>query len=225
MNEELLESRFAFAQEAERSRIARELHDDFAQRLVSLAQSLRELAGRETVSENLRELEALARSAAQIGLDLGQVARHLHPAILQDLGLSAALEAECSRFSTCHGIPVEHQIMHYPTNIAPSMALSLFRVAQESLANVAKHAEASEVHVHLLAANEQLLLSIWDNSRGFCPKTESGKGGLGLTSMSERIRLVNGKLIVQSQPGRGTSVVAIVPAEGDSANRADPSSG
>jgi signal transduction histidine kinase len=197
-------------QETERRRIARELHDDFTQRLVSLARDLRALAVEEPHDRSSRFL-ALADIANEIAHDLSRMARNLHPIILQDLGLSAALESECERFFDYCGVPVQHEIAPCPPEIPPLVALSLFRVAQESFRNIAKHSRARMVRLRLAVRDGELLLSIRDNGVGFQVERPIGEGRLGLTSMRERMRLVNGHLMIESRPGNGTTVTAIAP--------------
>ncbi|MBI1955684.1 MAG: PAS domain S-box protein, partial [Acidobacteria bacterium] len=137
-----------------------------------------------------------------------------HPSILDDLGLTATLRAECAAFSKQHGIPARFLPHNVPESLPSDISLSLYRIAQESLWNAAKHAEAKEVLVTLTGSGEEIVLAIHDDGNGFDLAQIKGKGGLGLVSMEERVRLVNGGFSVTSEPGKGTSVAVRVPLSG-----------
>ncbi len=201
------------AQEEERRRLARELHDDLSQRLGALsieAGKLEQQLGsgadgvRRTVSRMRQQLVELAGNVHGLS-------RQLHPAILDDLGLVAAIESECARFSHREGIQVQFTPQNLPDGISKKVSLCLYRITQEGLRNIAKHARAREAEVTLSAGDGHLWLSIHDSGIGFDAAAARGKGGLGLASMEERVRLVRGKLTVRSQPGQGTTVRVRVP--------------
>jgi len=142
------------------------------------------------------------------------MSRRLHPAILGDLGLEAALQEECDSFSQQTGIPVEFHARYVPRRLPEDIALCLYRVAQESLRNIRRHAQAVDVRLFLASDGEVVTLSIEDSGDGFDLEEVRGKGGLGLISMEERARLVNGILKMSSQPGVGTRVEVRLPLTG-----------
>jgi PAS domain S-box-containing protein len=196
------------AQETERSRLARELHDDITQRLAQLAIVLdRDLAKRAMENEKLREArDGLTR----LSEDVRSLAYKLHPALLEHLGLRTALKAECERFSRQEVISVEISLAEIPT-ISKDSALSLFRVAQEALNNVRRHAQAKTATVSLRELDGGLLLSVSDTGVGFDSNAGIPPPTLGLYSMEERVRLLGGKLEIRSAPGHGTTLLAWIP--------------
>jgi PAS domain S-box-containing protein len=203
--------RLLHAQEAERARLARELHDDITQRLARLAidagrvESGREAAGR---SETLREVrDGLVR----LSEDVHSLSYRLHPALLEDLGLADALKAECERFTRSESISVEVQLGQIPAKITPDTGLCLFRVMQEALRNVARHARAKSAKVSLRLLDDGLQLAVADAGAGFDPRQQRPRPSLGLASMHERVRLLGGELDIESAPGHGTTIVAWVP--------------
>ena len=142
------------------------------------------------------------------------MSRRLHPAILGDLGLEAALQEECDSFSQQTGIPIEFHARDVPRRLPEDIALRLYRIAQESLRNIRRHAQAVEVRLFLASDGEVVTLFIEDSGDGFDLEEVRGKGGLGLISMEERARLVNGILNMSSQPGVGTRVELRLPLTG-----------
>jgi signal transduction histidine kinase len=133
--------------------------------------------------------------------------------VLDDLGLSEALRTECDLFSRRESIRAELTASELPAELPPSAAICLFRIAQEALNNVARHARASRVDLSLTRQNGGIQLTVNDDGQGFQPAQQKGRS-LGHASMRERIRLVQGRLDIQSVPGRGTTVRAWVPASG-----------
>lgn len=199
------------AQEEERRTIARDLHDDFSQRLARLSIDAAEVA--EGRSEPRKTATEMRSELSRLSKDVRTLASQLHPSTLDDLGLVEALRIECDRVSRVSGLPVR---VEAPESLPPmprEAVLCLFRVAQESLRNVLRHARASAVDVRLEAGNGAAYLEVRDDGEGF----EAGRGrrgpGLGLLSMRERIDLAGGRLAVRSAPGRGTTVEAWVPLE------------
>jgi PAS domain S-box-containing protein len=208
-----LAGKLLFAEEEERRRVARELHDDFTQRLAVLAIEAGKLE---------RELSALGGSAnkkmatfreqmVQLSTDVHRLSRRLHPTILDDLGLVKALEAECVRFSQQEAIDVGFVARDVTDALAKETALSLYRVVQESLRNVVKHAGTKEARVSLIGDGNMVHLSVEDDGVGFDPSLAREKGGLGLASMEERMRLMGGKFLIESAQGRGTLITVEVP--------------
>ena len=198
------------AHEAERALLARELHDDLSQRLALLAIE----AGRaERVAAGGRDeetLRSIREGLVQLSEDVHALAYQLHPSVLEELGLAEALRTECERRRR-QGGPRIAVSADEPTGIGPEAALCLFRVAQEALNNVARHAEARSVTVDLRPMEGGLLLAVRDDGVGFDPAGPRAGRSLGLASMRERVQLVNGTLDVESVPGEGTAVVAWVP--------------
>jgi two-component system, chemotaxis family, CheB/CheR fusion protein len=202
------------AQEAGDREIARELHDVFSQELVGLSMEISSLRkGAETdMPGRISELSKKARGIAEA---LHRTSRSLHPAILEDLGLAAALRQECDSFQKNYGTATNFTERKVPAKIPPEVALCLYRVAQESLRNIQKHApDADRVQVSLTGSAGGITLEVEDTGDGFELDAALRKGGLGLISIEERLRLVNGKLTTQSQPGKGTIVSAFVPLPG-----------
>ena len=203
------------AQEHESKHLARELHDVFSQKLAVLGMEIAAL-GRNPPETSQALNSGLQQLTQQIGIlsrDIHQISRQLHPAILDDLGIEAALRNECLVFSQQHGIPAEFVSRDVPQPLSGDLSLCLYRIAQESLRNIGKHAQAEEVRVDLSARDREIILVIEDIGDGFDLQEGRGKGGLGLISMEERIRLVNGTLSIRSQPGEGTRVEVRAPLQ------------
>ena len=208
-----LMARVMEVQEVQRKHLARELHDAIGQKLAVLGMDVAALAQvvpawAETLSDRITHI---IEEIGRLSRDVHQISRQLHPAILDDLGLEAALKNECLMFSEQHGIATEFDPVDIPRNIPDDIALSLYRVAQECLRNAAKHAYASFVRVRLSADKRGIEMEVADEGEGFDVVEIKGKGGLGLVSADERARMVNGKLCIRSQPGQGTVVTVRVP--------------
>jgi len=140
----------------------------------------------------------------------------LHPSILDDLGLVEALRSECVSFSRRERIAIDYRPEEVPTTLPKDVALCVYRVAQEALRNLAKHAGVNEAWVTLVATGPELLLRVQDQGAGFDPAELRSQPGLGLSSMEERVRLVQAQLAVTSAPGQGTTVEVRVPLAGRS---------
>ena len=204
--------RLITTQEDERSRLARELHDDITQRLAALAIE----AGR-AQSPGSKQVVDLTMRGIREGLvklseDVHALSYQLHPSILDDLGLAEALNAECERFSRLELIRVDVKIDDNLAAAPPQIALCLFRIAQQALQNVARHARASLVEVSLQNSNRGFRICIRDNGVGFEPSHARERVSLGLVSMRQRIDLLGGELNIKSTPGHGTTVFAWAPA-------------
>jgi len=213
---EKLTGKLIAAQEDERRRLARELHDHLSQSMAALALELANVQREsETAPEKLRSgLSHIEGSVHKLADDIHDMSRLLHPSILDDLGLVAAVRADCARFSEREGIPVRVESQDVPLKLPPDVALSLYRITQESLHNIAKHASAKRATVTILGEEEQVRLIVEDSGAGFDVHRVKEKAGLGLTSMSERVRLLGGTLEVQSQPAVGTRIEVTAPVEG-----------
>jgi signal transduction histidine kinase len=208
-----LTTRLIEAQEIQSKHLARELHDVFSQRLAAIGMELVRLADAPLTSgETLSgPLLKLSEQVGTLAKDIHGISRQIHPAILDDLGLSAAIRSECLAFSAQYGMSAEFTSGSIPLAIPEDIALCLYRVAQESLRNIGQHAGASRVSVRLSASPNELVLAIDDAGDGFAPERIKGKRGLGLVSMEERLRIVGGTLSVRTQQGSGTRVEARVP--------------
>src|SRR6516165_8545083 len=206
-----LSGRLINAQEEERSRLARELHDDVTQRLALLAID----AGRG--ERNLPSaaggtaMRAMRESLIRLSEDVHALAYRLHPSILEDLGLIEALKTECERFGRVASIPVDLKAQEVPDPLPHAVALCLYRIAQEALRNVGRHARASAVQVSLRRLDGGVQLAVRDNGAGFDPAQQRDRPSLGHASMRQRIYQLNGELEVESAPGHGTTVLAWVP--------------
>jgi two-component system, NarL family, sensor histidine kinase UhpB len=195
------------AQEEERRRLARDLHDEVNQALTAILLRL-EALGQDTPPEQAAEVAELKRLVNQAMEELLNLARHLRPSALDDHGLMPALEAQLKRFSSRTGVEVRLNREGDPDELPEDVQTALYRVTQEALANVARHAGATVVEVDVEVA-EQIELRVRDDGAGFHPGElagESGGAGLGLGGMAERARLAGGELDVRSAPGGGTTV-------------------
>ena len=207
-----LTARLLSLQEGGNKDLARELHDDLSQKLAALSMAVSSLLQPPRGSpDNLAErVRAVSTRITGLAEDVHAMSRRLHPAILDELGLEAALREECVSFSAQVGVPAQFE-SEGPTLLPEDVSLCLYRVAQESLRNIAKHAKAENVRVVLSGRKDGITLRVEDTGNGFDLNEVKGKGGLGLISMEERVRLVNGKLTIKSQPGKGTTIEAFVP--------------
>jgi signal transduction histidine kinase len=208
-----LTGRLILGQEAERRRLARELHDDLSQRLAALAIEVGKLEthvqdGKESI---LKRLCGLRDQTIRIAADVHNLSRRLHPSILEDLGLTKAVEAECARFGSREGIAVAYNAENIPTILPKDISLSIYRIIQEGLNNIAKHACARRADVCLSASEASLHLAIQDDGLGFDVDEVRKMPGLGLSSIRERVRLVNGRHRIKSEPGKGTAIEVTVP--------------
>jgi len=208
----MLSSQVVMAQEDERKRIARELHDDTAQALTSILVRLRllERSGNGDIRQAVAELRELVSNTLD---SVRRMALDLRPMALDDLGLVPALRSYVERFSRNWSMQVEFKGVGLKGRLPGEVELALYRVVQEALANVAKHSGASWAKVCLSQKNGVVRASIRDNGVGLQMEkaTSGGRAGLGLFGMQERLALVGGKLQVQSSPGKGTVVRARVP--------------
>jgi signal transduction histidine kinase len=206
-----LSGRLIHAQEEERSRLARELHDDVTQRLALLAIDIgreeRNLAG-PSASGAMRSIR---ERVARLSEDVHSLSYRLHPSVLEDLGLVEALRSEADRFSRTCPVRLLVNASDIPENLPRDAALCLFRIAQEGLRNIARHAGASRAELALRRLYGGLQLTIRDDGVGFNPSLSHNRTSLGHASMRRRAFLVGGKLDIDSSPGRGTAILAWVP--------------
>jgi PAS domain S-box-containing protein len=205
-----LASRLLTAQEEERRRVSREIHDDFCQELAAVAFDLGEQLSVGLPEATRSRLEELQSRLSTLSVAARNLAYQLHPSTLEDLGLPVALRALCEEFSHRNGLAVQFRKGAVP-QIPIEVASCLYRVAQESLWNAIKHSSAKRVVVNLGSNRKDVTLSVRDDGAGFDFHASRRKGGLGLASMEERVRLVDGSLSIKSEPGRGTRITATVP--------------
>jgi signal transduction histidine kinase len=201
------------AQEMERRRIARELHDDFGQDLALVSVELDLLRQRPpaTATEARERIQQTSDRVKQLSSAIHDLSHQLHPLKLEQLGLVAAVRGLCYELSQKHAVRIDFRHEEAPPSLPPEAALCLYRIAQEALRNVVKHSGAASAAVSLRTMGETLALEVCDAGRGFGPADLAGQGGLGLVSMRERLRLTSGELTVESQPGAGTRLLAQVP--------------
>ena len=212
---ESLTGKLIEAQEQERRRIARELHDDFNQRLAALAVELEILERTPDAFPEpvVRQLATVRGHIGQLSDDLHDLAYRLHPSLLEHVGLEVAVRDHVAEFMKRTGLSVTLTAREVPGALAPEVATNLFRVMQESLHNVFKHARATEVTVTLSGSSKGTGLSVRDNGQGFDFEDKDARmKGIGLVSMQERMRLVGGFLRIHSLPADGTNVCAWIPS-------------
>ncbi|HEY3706176.1 MAG TPA: PAS domain S-box protein [Terracidiphilus sp.] len=209
-----LSGRLIQAQEGERSRIARELHDDINQRMALLSNGIQELdlpQVRLTLPQRRHQIQALKKLALEIGADLQFLSRQLHPSKLQYLGLSSAIRSLCREVSVRHKLDVRCVVRDVPDKLPEAVSLNLFRTAQESLQNIVKHSRAQHVSVELTGAANSIFLHVSDDGVGFELNHENRSKGLGLVSMRERLHSIGGTFSVNSGRMAGTHIQGTVP--------------
>ena len=209
---EELAGRLIDAQEQERSRIGRELHDHISQMLGVLTIRLDQLRADEATPSSVADvLGELRQSTTEITEDVHNLSHRLHSSALDYLGLVPAVQRLVSEFSTRHGIAIDFTHSSVPARLPSEVALCLFRVTEEGLTNVAKHSQATSARVRLSAADEGIHLVIEDTGTGFDPRILEQRAGLGFVSMRERLRVLGGTVRVQSAPSHGTSIDVRIP--------------
>lgn len=208
-----LSRKLMVAQENERARIARELHDDLSQSLALLAIQLQVLGkGPEMGNSHKARLDELTEQIQRISSDVHRISHELHPSKLSQLGLEASLGGFCREIAKVHPVKVQYEAKNIPRILPEDVSLCIYRIAQESLQNVVKHSDASIASVTIERKDDEIRLIVSDNGRGFDPGAARSQGSLGLISMEERIRVVKGQLSVVSVIGSGTRVCVDVPA-------------
>jgi PAS domain S-box-containing protein len=211
-------ARLLEAEERERRRLSRELHDDLNQKLAIIALDVASLAKSLPHSEAVEietELRTLHSRLTRICGQVRTMAYQLHPSILDDLGLAVAIRSYCAEFSTREGIQVHFVHRQLTEPIEQEHASAVYRITQEALRNVAKHAGATRVSVSLVGSAQGITLRVRDNGKGFrVDGAKADTGGLGLTSMEERARMLGGSFDISSQPGKGTTITACIPWTG-----------
>jgi PAS domain S-box-containing protein len=217
---ESLTGKLIEAQEEECKRIARELHDDFNQRLAALSVELESMERTPIAPPGpvARQLAAIRAQVGHLSDDLHDLAYRLHPSLLEHVGLEVALRDHVAEFTKRTGLPVTFDAREVPAMLSQEIATNLFRVMQESLQNVSKHAQATRVTVRLSGSSNGVGLSVRDNGKGFDLESKNARvKGLGLVSMQERARGLGGFLRIHSLPSNGTKVCAWIPRHRDGA--------
>jgi PAS domain S-box-containing protein len=210
---EKISGRLIEAQEKERSRIARELHDDICQRLALLSIEL-EQANRglsESTVNTEQRLEEIRVHCSGIAFDVQSLSHQLHSSKLDYLGVVAAIRGLCKESAKQHQVKIDFTDQNVPKDLPQDTSLCLFRVAQEALHNAVKHSATIQFGVELSGSPTEIRLEVKDAGAGFDVEEAKSNGGLGLVSMEERVHLVRGRFCVESRRGVGTKVIAILP--------------
>jgi PAS domain S-box-containing protein len=208
-----LSQRLIETQEEERARIARELHDDISQRIAVLAFNLVRLEHHlpSSAAELTQEFEAARKQVEELGSDVRALSHRLHSSKLKLLGLEAAAAGFCSELSDLLGLKIDFHAERIPKELPEDISLCIFRVLQEALQNAAKHSGSQRFQVLIMLEASEICLTVHDSGVGFQPQEAIRGRGIGLLSMQERLKLVKGKLSVDSSPQRGTTIQARVP--------------
>ncbi len=201
------------AQEEERRRVSRELHDELGQRLALLEIQIEQLERQLGADKAVHSaLETLRGRVGEIADDVHRICCRLHPAVLENLGLLVAVRSFCDEYSAWSGIVARFTHSGVPSKLPPPVSLCIYRVVQEALRNVARHAHASRAMVMIRASDSAIQVMVKDDGCGF----HAGRaGGLGLISLSERVKLLGGTCSIRSAPDRGTSIRAWIPIASD----------
>jgi PAS domain S-box-containing protein len=200
------------AQEQERSRIGRELHDDIGQRLALLTVELHQLHDNSLILPEVRSrMGELQQKISEIAADIQSLSHELHSAKLQYLGISAAMRGFCRELGEQQKVEIDFQSHDLPGLVSADMSLCFFRVLQEALHNSVKHSGVRHFEVRLWGTSDEIHLTVRDSGVGFDREAIRMSQGLGLISMQERLKFLNGTLSIDSQPERGTTIHASVP--------------
>jgi signal transduction histidine kinase len=207
------------AEERERTRIARELHDDINQRISLVALDLAELE-EQTLSESDaevgRQIQKILQRVSTIGADLHSISHGLHYSSLDILGIAASTENYCGEFAKRQKVKIDFKSHDVPSPLPLEISLHLFRVLQEALLNSVKHSGERYIEVELFGTSDAMHLTVCDSGFGFDPKVAMQGSGLGLVSMRERLKLLNGKFSIDSKAGHGSKIHASVPFSSES---------
>jgi len=216
--EEALEKvshRLIEAQEQERARIARELHDDIGQRLALVCNGLEQLqqSASESPAKILSQMGKLRSETSKIATDLQALSHELHSSKLELLGAAVAMKGFCREYAEQQRVEISCEMRDLPSNLSPDIALCLFRVLQEALRNAIRHSGVKRFDVRSWGTPDEIHLTISDSGSGFELEATRNSRGLGLVSMEERLKLVKGTLSIDSQTNRGTTIHARVPID------------
>jgi signal transduction histidine kinase len=209
---ERLSRRLMTLQEDELRRIARELHDDYGQRMASLLFELAAAAERTDATPELKlAIQNMGEHLGNVAKDLQQLSRSLHSAVLDKIGLEAAIRSDCSSLRQRIAWEVDFESVDVPKRLPEPLSLAAYRVFQEALQNVIKHSQTSRLGVSLTVEGRELVLRVKDYGHGFHVESANQTGSLGLLSMRERLRMVGGAFVIHSEIGKGTQVEARLP--------------
>ena len=223
---ENVSGRLIEAQEKERTRIARDLHDDICQRLAVLSMELEQANRNGSPPATRKRLEEIRQHCADIASDVQSLSHQLHSSKLDYLGISAAIRGFCREYGKQHEFTIDFRDQNVPTHLPNDISLCLFRVAQEALHNAVKYSGTRHFVVDLQATGTDVRLTVSDTGAGFDVEKAKNERGLGLVSMQERVHLMHGKFRIESAPGAGTRVIATVPLPAtDASSSADTESG
>lgn len=201
------------AAEEERQRIARELHDDTAQRLAAMLVRLRVAIREVDTAARERLLEEIRSGVLETAESVRRIARGLRPPVLDEVGVVAAIRSHVEALRKAYEFEIEFDVDGAEPRMTPDVELALYRIVQEALANVVRHADASRARVEVRPGNERVVATIEDDGRGFrIDAAAAPPSGLGLIGMRERARNAGGKLEIDSEPGGGTRVRVVLPA-------------
>jgi len=194
------------AQEQERSRIGRELHDDVSQRLALLSMSLGQLEKKNNLPLEVRDgIQELRQTTSNIATDIHALSHELNPSNLEYLGLVSSVRGWCEQYAKQHKLEIDFKSDELPL-LRQEFSLCLFRVLQEALHNAAKYSGVKRIEVQLAGKSGEVHLIVRDSGKGFDIDAARRNGGLGLTSMQERVRLIGGTMVIESKPRAGTVV-------------------
>lgn len=210
-----ISGRLINAHEDERARLARELHDDACQNLALLSVQLDLFSENDTNNGSGAKIKVLSERVFDLSEDLRRLSHQLHPARLQHLGLSTAIRSLCNEIESAHQLKIEFIGTDIPATLPAPDSLNIYRIIQEALQNVVKHSGATEASVRLSAVGDILKLTVEDTGCGFDRQKYDPDSSLGLISMRERVRLLRGRLSIDSAPNAGTRVKATIPIGGN----------
>lgn len=199
------------AQEDERRRLARDLHDELNQRLAMLSVRTDLLGRMDHQPEAVPFIQEISTQVKELSSEVHKLSYQLHPAKLEQLGLVAAMNSFCQEQSKSWKVPIKFLYGEIPRDLNSATALCIFRIVQESLQNMGRHSQATSAHVELEVEGEEIRLAILDNGCGFDPDAVARHAGLGLLGMRERVRLADGQISFDSSPGGGTLIEVRVP--------------
>jgi two-component system CheB/CheR fusion protein len=208
-----LNSHLFQVQEEERQHVARELHDDVSQRLSFLEMLLSDASSSPVADECTKKLEAARNELQTLNTDVRHISHRLHPRVLKDLGMAAALRGLVEEFDRREGMPASFSSRGLPEQVPDEVATAIYRITQEALRNVAKHAGRTHVKVMLRHVDHTLVLKVMDSGVGFDADATDGQPGLGMITMQERARIAGGTFNIESELGSGTTVTVKVPLE------------
>ncbi|MCH7869689.1 MAG: PAS domain S-box protein [Myxococcales bacterium] len=208
-----LSGRLIEAQENERGRIARELHDNLSQKLALLAVELERTSqdppeSAKAISQRMRKLLAVAD---ELSTDVHNLSHELHPSSLEHIGLTVAVRSFCNTLAEHHNLRIEFSHHGVPEAVPSDVSICIYRIVQESLRNVLKHSGVAEAQVALFGDRSEIRLTVTDKGVGFNPSLDQHKLGLGLVSMRERVHFIGGNMSIKSDPSGGTRVDVRVP--------------